>query len=300
MENYIKREPLTDDQLQLAIFGFEIPYLPDFLLDNTLINNDPKTKIDEIIDRFEHLIIGLRKYHDTAVALRYSFNPSTGHISIYLVARCIEDSHSNKKFAKQISMDLISHFSGFGISLKPITNLGKLDQVLTPYKTNQSAVVEIRQKEDIVPIFSIGGDAFVIYPYWQANGPGLLPFETIVNQNNPVDISIYLEPTEITNIEYEGFFQAAQIAQTFADAYLPTQSEFSMKRRVDPGARLVGNIYSKFGQSLQEAFLLVVTVASSEPNTAWIVARSFSSSFVVGQEENHSNCTRKDCHQVLI
>lgn len=285
MNHFIKRANIVGSQSQVALFGYHIPYLPDFLLDHTLLGNDPKSKLEEVTSRFEHLIIGLRKYKNSAFALRYAYDPDAGRISIYILGRHIESHPDQQKTSAQIAKDLGSHLAGFGLPFEPITDQTTLNHVLEPYINQQAAIVEIRQREEVIPIFSIGGDAYVVNPYWQASGTGLLPFETLMRQSFPVDVSIYLEPTELTSQEYEGFYKAAQIAQTSADVYLPTQSEFSIQRMQDPGGRLVGDLYANFMKFLTDPFILVVQVSSSDANTAWTVARSYASSFVIGQEE---------------
>ena len=59
------------DNMDASIFGFKIPFLPDFLTDRNLFGEDQQQKLSESFNRFERFLIGLRKYKSTAFSLRF-------------------------------------------------------------------------------------------------------------------------------------------------------------------------------------------------------------------------------------
>ena len=57
--------------VETALFGYRLPYLPDFLADNTLLAERPPERMAEALGRMVRFVLGLRKYRDSAYALRY-------------------------------------------------------------------------------------------------------------------------------------------------------------------------------------------------------------------------------------
>lgn len=55
---------------ETAIMGFAIPYLPDWLADHTLLGQTDGEKLVELLSRWRQLVLGLRKWPDTAFAIR--------------------------------------------------------------------------------------------------------------------------------------------------------------------------------------------------------------------------------------
>jgi hypothetical protein len=266
---------------ELALFGYQIPYLPDFLADHTLLGQTDTEKLSEVLKRFERFAIGLRKYRNSAFALRFVSQPEDGAVDVCLLGRITFHNGQALNQAQRLAADLSAHLTSFGIPHNPLESPSSgrrfsLDTALTPFGI--SSVVETRQHGRLVPLMTVNKDAYVLHPYWRASGACLEPFETMLRQSVGVAISIYLQPTEVTDEEYGSMAEAAHIAQTLADLDVQTYSDTAIRRRRDPGAELVGRIYDTYLNSLVEPFILVVQVASSDPNAAWTVARSFASS----------------------
>ncbi len=263
---------------EVAIFGFDIPYIPDFLLDHTLLGNTDILRLEEILNRFERFVIGLRKYHGSAYSLRFFSNPSRGEINLSFLCRMLRAPGLDDAPIHQFLTDIDAHLTSFGIPHHPFirTTDEKLRSTINPF-ASRFTIVETRQKELLVPLITVNKEAYVIHPYWKARGPLLEPFEVMLRQNSPVMVSIYLQPTELFTDEYKALSEASYLAQTVADMDAPVQSTTGIRRRRDPGADLVGRIYSKYLQSLDEPFITLVQTVSDDPNSAWTVARSFSS-----------------------
>ncbi|HOD06353.1 MAG TPA: hypothetical protein PKH92_15005, partial [Anaerolineaceae bacterium] len=83
----ITLQKYPDLRAEAAYFGFEIPYLPDFLADHTLLGQTPREKLKEVLDRFERFIIGLRKLRGSAFVLRFISDPQQGTVELYLLGR---------------------------------------------------------------------------------------------------------------------------------------------------------------------------------------------------------------------
>src|SRR5215510_13864484 len=56
-------------------FGFRIPFLPDFLLDHTLLEKEPHERIAEHCRRWTQFIAGLWREEDITYALVFEWNP---------------------------------------------------------------------------------------------------------------------------------------------------------------------------------------------------------------------------------
>jgi hypothetical protein len=275
---------LPESNQEIAFFGYHLPHLPDFLSDHTLLGQTQKEKLTEVLGRFERFVIGLRKYRNTAYALRFISRPDRGTVEVVILGRLLTGPNRAETFATQAATDLSTHLTSFGFQHIPLPQYDSEDTpslvgIRQPF-SNPPALVEIRQHETLVSLMTVNKEAYVIHPYWGPGGACLEPFESLLHQNVPVMLSIYLEPTEVTSIEYEVLDEAAHIAQTVADLDVKTFSDTGIRRRRDPGAELVGRIYSAYRKSLDEPFVLVVQAASTDANAAWTVARSYASAII--------------------
>ncbi len=277
--------PLAGGKQEAVIFAFRFPYLPDFILDHTLLSDNDNGRLEEVLDRFQRFVIGFRKYRDSAYALRFYSFPDKGCIEIALLCRFLGPVGRGRAEGKQRWSDVSAHLTSYGLSHVPISaDSGlQIDQLLNPFAM-RPAVVEIRQHETLVPMLAVNQEAYVIHPYWKPSGVMLEPFETMLRQSHPTVISVFLQPTELSKEEITTLSEAGYKAQTVADMEVAVQSSTSIRRRKDPGAELVGRIYSQFLQSLEEPFIMVVQSASPDPNAAWTVARSYASSMTNGYD----------------
>ncbi|WP_374686466.1 ATP-binding protein [Promineifilum sp.] len=270
--------PAPAGGLETALFGFQLPYLPDFLTDYTLLADRPAERIGEALGRMVRFVLGLRKYHGSAYALRYVARPERGQTDVYVLGRLAGPPGRVQATAAQAAADLAVHLVSHRLTALPLAaghaegQGPALRDALFPFD-RPPTVVEIRQQEDVVPLLTIQEEAYVIYPYWSPAGAFLEPFESLLRQPHPAAISIYLEPTELTPGERAALFEAAHLAETVADLERRTMSDATARRLRDPGAELVGRLYNAYRKSLDEPFLLVVQVAGPDPNTVWTVAR---------------------------
>ncbi|MCL4266953.1 MAG: DUF87 domain-containing protein [Anaerolineae bacterium] len=285
--------PALDPAKETALFGYHIPYLPDFLADHTLLAERPSEQLQEVYGRLARFVTGLRKWHDSAFALRYLSHPEQGRVDLALVGRVTAVKSRAAHLAGQVAADLAVHLTTYGLPAVPLTADNDMDpsnlrRFLFPF-SGPSVIVEVRQQEAIVPLLTVQQEAYVIYPFWRPATPFLEPFETLLRQPATTVINLYLEPTDLSDAEMEALFTAAHIAESVADLERRVYSEASARRLRDPGAELVGRLYSAYRKTLDEPFILVVQVASTDANTAWTVARSLGAGITAGRDDSSDN-----------
>lgn len=288
--DFIELVRLSETNAEAAYFGFMLPQLPDFLSDHTLLGKTEIEKLQEVLGRFERFAIGLRKYLYSAYTLRFISRPERGAVEIYLLGRILAAPGHARRRAEQACADLSTHLTGYGLVHQKLIsaraqNGVSVPQIRQPFNA-AVALLEIRQHETLMPLSTVGKDAYVIHPFWGASGTCLEVFESMLRQSWPVAISVYLEPTEITQAEYDSLDDAAHIAQTVSDMDVRVLSDTGIRRRKDPGAEQVGRIYSAYRNSLVEPFIAFTQVVSPNPNAAWTVARSFASA-IMERPANH-------------
>lgn len=271
------------NNLRASLFGFHLPYLPDFLLDHTLLGHTYTEKLNEVLSRFSRFVTGFRKYHNAAYSLRYITDPTSGSINVYLLGRILDKPGKLEHLAWSAVNDARQHLLSFGFVPRPLAP-SELGTVCKPFGNNsQVAIVEIRQQEEVIKINPRGDQlsnttAYLVHPYFEAQGALLEPFENLVRQTVPVVLSVFIQPTEVSSQELEDIDAAAQKAQTLADLSITPQSQVGIQRWRDPAADMIGRKYAAYRKSLNESFLGVVQVASLDPSIAWNIARSFASS----------------------
>ncbi len=265
-----------------ALFGFLIPYLPDLLADHTLLGQTDNERVTEILSRWTQVIVGLRKWHGSAFALRFRARPEAGSIDLSVLGRLVVRTGDVQQAARQVAGDLAAQLTTLGIPCEPLHEEG-LHTTLFPFET-PPAIVEVRQHEEITSFMTVDQEAYVVHPFWSPAGSWLLPFETILRQPASVAVSAYLEPTELTGEERDGLLRAAHIAQTLADQQRQTHSATSIQRWRDPQAELTGRVYAALLRQLSEPYLLIIQVASPDPSAAWTVARSMGAAITAGRD----------------
>lgn len=273
---------------EAVIFVIPIPWVPDFLLDHTLLGETDLARLEEVLNRFRRFILGLHKYKKSAYAIRFISNPGSGDTEITLICRFLVQSGQGKARYQQYWSDICAHLTSYGIPHLPLESVedSVISESLNPFVN--PVFVELRQFERIVPLLTINKEAYVIHPYWKATGSFLEPFEVMLRQSSPVAVNVYIEPTELSEEESQALSEASYLAQTVADLDAPVLSTTGIRRKRDPGAELVGRIYSCYLNSLDDPFILTVQVVSTDANSAWTVARAYSSN-VTGQNNPIEN-----------
>jgi len=283
MTPHIEIVPVRSGNAKRALFGYHIPHLPDLLSDHTLLGNTDRERVAEILSRWTQTITGLRKWRRTAFALRYLAHPSAGAIDVAVLGRLIVSGKEVQQAAEPIATELAAQLTSLGFPYQALDR-ATLRSHLLPFES-APALVEVRQHEEVTPFLTVNQDAYVIHPFWAPSGSWGLPFEAMLRQPAPTAVSLYLEPTELTQEERGGMIQAAHVAQTLAEQDVKTYSDTSVRRRRDPQAELVGRIYATLLKQLAEPFLLLVQVASPNPSAAWTVARSLGAAITAGAAE---------------
>lgn len=265
---YLQKLPVRG-RPESVLFGYAIPYLPDFLTDHTLLGYTDNERVDEVLSRWTQFVLSLRKWKNSAFALRFTAYPDTGSIHCALLCRMPQQA------AGQATVEIQAHIAALRVSMTAL-NRDALHGFLYPFQ-DATVIVEVRQHEEETVLLSAQGTAYTIHPFWSPSGSWLLPFETLLCQQAPVSVSLYLEPTELSYEENITFLKAAQLAQTLADTHRRVQSEqpTAISRIRDPQAELIGRIYATHTKQLTEPFLIVMQVVSPDPSAAWNIARSF-------------------------
>jgi len=291
----------------LALFGFHLPYLPDFLTDHTLLGSSPVEKLSESLSRLEPLLAGLHKFRGNAYALRYTCYPDLGVTHVDFLGRLVRPGPAAELVdaAEMVRTGLERHLISHGLACQALPldsvdapGLPSLGQVLQPFR-RPAGVVEVRQRSKVIQLQSVDRPAYVVYPYWGPAGAGLEPFESLLNQPAPVSVSIYLEPTSLTDVEDQGLSRTAQQGQTFSDLAISTYSRTSPQRLRDPAAEMLGRIYSVYHRTLDEPFILLLQAVSPDPNTAWTVARAFGSAMLARPGGPEPGTSRDEVERAL-
>lgn len=273
--------------LSLRVFGYCIPFLPDFLADHTILGQTDQEKVVEILNRWSQFVAGLRKWERCAFALRYHIFPERGVIEISLLCRLAGDQEKVLLSSDLIAKELSAQLTAFGLPHKRL-NGDQLRKALVPFHSG-AAVVEVRQHEEVTPLWTGDAEAYTVHPFWLPSGSWLLPFETMLRQASDAVVSIYLEPVILLEDEKKGISYAAQVAQTLADQEIRTFSDVSARRRRDPQAELVGRIYANLLKHLAEPFMLSIQVLSSDQSTAVAIARSIGAATISRLEDLDPN-----------
>ena len=257
-----------------AIFAFDLPYLPDFLEDHTLVGERRAEKIAELLTRQSQFIASLWRWQGAAFCLRYLYEPNRSTLRMALLARVT----AKPELQQHAGRELASHLHRLGhavdLPMQPITEATALKQLLLPFP--RPAIIELRQHEEVVQFTWISGDAYVVYPLGQPSGSFLAPFLNLSQYEHPILVNLYIEPTQLSRQESLDIAHAAGAAQTASDMYRQRYDVQQSMRYVDPQAQLVAQIYSDNLRRLHRPFLVLAQVASPNAIAAMTVAQSLS------------------------
>lgn len=280
---------LTDGRL-LVLFGLAIDHLPDFLSDHTLTGGDDRQRVEEILNRWTQLVLGLRKWEGSAFALRFVADPARGQTHVTLLARILGRPDLARQHAQHIAADLAAQLTGFGFGHHALDDAA-LQTALNPFN-GAHHLLELRQHSEVTHFLlpppppappTERGRAFVVHPFWSAAGTLLLPFELLLRQPAPVAVSLYLEPTALEAHEAGGLTLAAQIAQTYSEQTVKAFSDATPVSRRDPVAGQVARIYSALAGELVEPFIIAAQIAGPDPATLVNVGRAWGAAITAEQ-----------------
>ncbi|HEX8776134.1 MAG TPA: hypothetical protein VF735_21370 [Pyrinomonadaceae bacterium] len=201
-------------------FGFRIPFLPDFLLDHTLLEKEPHERIAEHCRRWTQFIAGLWREEDITFALVYEWNPQPKSIPSAR-ADSIEITllgcAARGRIADEIIDTLACALRAFGFAPERLSDEDV--SLLKPLRDGE--VFEVRQRDtrveldvdyirrhyskelDAATLRQIEHGVYAVLPWWGAGGTHLFPFHSLVAQGNPVAIWILLRPVALNEITNE-------------------------------------------------------------------------------------------------
>lgn len=98
------------------LFGLQILFLPDFLLDHTLLGKEPLERIQEYCRRWTQFVSGLwRSSGDVTYALRFDLNQTHKRIDSYILGRLrTPKSFQGENQANILLTDLRRMLASFG------------------------------------------------------------------------------------------------------------------------------------------------------------------------------------------
>ncbi len=276
---------------ELHLFGYDLPYLPDFLADHTLLGERPSERIGEFLERWTQFVGWLWKWRGSAFSLRFQSDPARGQIQISLLGRSwFPGSPQAGRYAAEIATDLSRLMVAFGLPYRALSQAEVVSR-LRPFSSY--ALNEIRQHEENMNFPMFGGkNGYVIHPYQAPSGSMLAPFETLLRQTAPAVVSLYLEPTEVSPEERSALEMAAAKAETFKEHeisgdFMPV--DMGRARIADPQIALAARIYAALLKRLTEPFIVVAQVASPDPTAAATVVRAFARAFTHDQSPERGN-----------
>lgn len=286
LQPYVRSLPASPGQSHL-LFGYRLPFLPDWLADHTLLGHTDQEKLDEVLSRWTQFVLGLRKWEGSAFALRFHARPQVGSIAAVLLVRLRVDAGKSQHLAPIMMADLSGQLTAIGLPHTPCSE-SELNSQLFPFATS-SVIVDVRQHEEVTPFMVFPGEAYLIHPFWRPVGSWLRPFETLLRQPAEVAVSLYLEPTTLTLQEKDALVRAAQIARTLTEQTIKTYSDNTLAARRDPQAELVGRIYQALTTQLTEPYLTLIQCASPDASAAWTTARAFGAAITAVQPGVNDN-----------
>ncbi len=260
----------------VSLFGYRLPYLPDFLADHTLLGEKPSERIGEFLERWAQFVGWLWKWKDSAFALRFASDPLKGEIRVTMIGRV----YGNAQYANEVAEDFERLLTAFTLPHEALTQ-SELQNELRPF-TNP-AIVEVRQHEDNMTFPLMGNSqGYVVHAFNAPNGSMTLPFETMLRQKSPAVVSVYLEPTMLSDIERNALEKAAAKAETFKQqevgGYFLAVGTPPI-RVSDPQMAIAARLYTNTLKRLAEPFIILTQVASPDPVTATTIARAFARSY---------------------
>ena len=206
-----------------AFFGFRLPYVPDFLSDHTLLQEEPHLRLAEHCKRWTRLLGGLWRPGGVAYALVYWWVPqsaatgggdsaqlqlASGTTNTFLVGRVdIEDETTS------IPKDVERALVGLGLSPLPM-NPDEVNKLLTlserykfevrqrEFRTGvDAATVEQRYGKKLAPeeMATLKSGVYGILPWWGPGGSFTVAFDVLAAQSSSVKVFAILEPCDASS-----------------------------------------------------------------------------------------------------
>jgi len=297
------------------LFGLQIPFPPDFLLDHTLLGKESSERIREHSRRWTQFVSGLwRSTEDVTYALRFDLNQNHKSIDTYILGRLqTQKSLESINQAQILLTDLQRMLESFRFEPQLMTRVqlqSLLDnsthrycfevcqeEVATPIRQDVSIAKE-RGRSDKDTEFSIPKEfvyqckIYGIRPWWGLGGTFLVPFSTIASQNNSVSVCILLAPTTLKLKEQELLADIARQAESLAQRQTKggnfTNPQVNpSQNKTDPQLRWESRLYAANLRRLNYPFLTTRLCFSDDKSAAQQVASAFSST--IREERSYEN-----------
>ncbi|MEB3189906.1 MAG: DUF87 domain-containing protein [Snowella sp.] len=289
---------LPNENARGFLFGLQINFLPDFLLDHTLLGEDPSDRIQEFSRRWTQFVSGLWRSHgDVTYGLRFDLNQTHKRINICILGRYHTPRNDVPSINQALILltDLERILESFGFEPKPLT--AKQLQFLAD-DFNFRYCVEVCQEEVATPIrqdtpvtgeaqtskeaefaipreFVYEGNRYIygIRPWWGSGGTFLVPFNALASQSSAVSVCILLSPTQLNPAEQNLIAEMARQAESLAQ--LQTKGSIHQDQRVnpsqnktDPQLRWESRLYAANLRRLNYPFLSTIFCFSDDPAAA--------------------------------
>ncbi len=287
-----------ETQLERVILALRLPYLPDFIEDHTLVGQSDSERLLEIMERQGQFIANLWKWQNAAFSLRYLYDPDQAASQVAIVVRVCGRPRLGQSVAEHVAADVKRLAESFGLAVEDVASVDELRNLLCPIPT--PAMVEVRQQERVVRFPWAQRDAYVVYPYWEPTGAFLQPCEVLLRQRSPCVVNLHIEPTVLSEREYEAIANAAAVAQTASDWQRTGYSIENTGRWADPQAALVARIYAALLHRLSHPFVMVAQVASSDIFAGISLAQTLGAAFTARVGSQGRNADLPSGFQVLV
>jgi hypothetical protein len=272
------------DREAATVFGYRLPYLPDFLADHTLLGDTPSQRIEEFHGRWIQFVGWLWKWQNTCFAWRLVADPQAGDIQMALLGR-VRHAAQKSAMALEVARDLERLLTTFGLPIEGLDEDG-LRVFQSPF--DSPYIAEIHQHEELLTFHLMAKDpqsaapqGYVIHPFEGPSGSFLAPFETLLRQSQRTAVSLMLEPTRLSVTppanERGALESAATRAETLKERQLMGDwlpQDLHGVRMADPHLALAARLYSSLTQRLTKPFLVLAQIASPDLTAAVTVAHA--------------------------
>jgi hypothetical protein len=267
-------------------------FLPDFLLDHTLLGKDPAERIGEFWRRWVQFLAGFwlpESANQLTLALRYDWDATARAVSVSFAYRTANSSSPN------LSPYLERGLRTFGFEptrrerdqQRSLRNLPHVCEV-----RSAEAAVSIRsadQRETFVlpNEFILGqrsGDRelYQLTSWWGPGDSFLMPFHILAAQTTDVSICVLLQPTHLTESESQLLAAIARCAESLAQVQTSGDSIGSVQlkpsqNQTDPQLRYAARLYAAHLRRLTHPFLAVMYCFGADANGCQQVAAAWAS-----------------------
>jgi hypothetical protein len=248
-----------------ALVGFALPYLPDMLTSRWLSSVDPQQRLIEAVHLQTRLISNFWHMHGTAWDLRFVATDDLPGIAIGLLCRIHHFSHNDKRYFQHhclsIAQQTAQLFADYGYELSPLGDERSLSRYLTPFPFQ--AVGEIRKTEKLLTFEDAytAYEVYVPYPWQWSIQTRLRLCEALLYRQSNCLISVNIEPTHLTQQEHLHLQRAT--SSRLQDLYYGSSGHE------------IYQIYLDYTRTLQQPYLLRISVAAATQQTLTHIGRIF-------------------------